>query len=135
MKPITLALYTEAGDELGRVDVPELAVKDPGGTPTSSARPDLTAEMADLLERIQAVLAAQGVAAIHDPLDLQIVVGRALLQPDAGEIVIPLVVRPLVDSAVEREPTTNLLTTEAGAWDDLFDLTRDVPTNLEGRNP
>jgi len=129
MKPISLLLTNERGDELGRMRLATLQVAEQGEQTTRNRRADLAAQMTQLYERLHLALAQEGLEADGDPLDVQISVSRALLSaPPAGEeLLIPLPVRtvpaPKSSGRATASPAARSVPDpDPEEWDDLFDL-------------
>jgi len=104
MKLISLLLATPEGDELGRLQLGDVAVADAGET-GGALRPRLDDEMAQLDERILSAIEQEGMALAMDRIDFRIVVSRALLgDEDPEQIIIRLPVREATKLTNEKDP-------------------------------
>jgi hypothetical protein len=126
MKLISLLLATPEGDELGRLQLGDVAVAD-AGEAGGALRPRLDDEMAQLDERILSAIEQEGMALAMDRIDFRIVVSRALLGgEDAEEILIRLPVREATQSTNETDPPSadRPPRDSSSVLDGLFDLDR-----------
>ena len=125
---ITLSLMNNLGDEIGDVGLDAVRVA-PAGTET--ATPDLAGQMSQLMDRLNRALSDLSLVPALSPMEVQIAVSRALLQPTPRGIVIPLQVRAM-DEAIATQATRGRspslppgAASETGEWDGLFDLGTD----------
>jgi hypothetical protein len=124
MKLISLLLATPEGDELGRLQLGDVAVADAGET-GGALRPRLEDEMAQLDERIRSAIEQEGMALAINQTDFRIVVSRALLGgEDPEQVLIRLPVREAAKPADETDPPSadRPPRDSSSVLDGLFDL-------------
>jgi hypothetical protein len=103
MQTLTLSLLTEAGDELGRLPMSDVAALPVGASAGSPVREQLEIEMDQLCAAIERAVEHQSLTLAVDPLGLRVAVSRALLLADGPDVVLSLPVAPISAVPLDRE--------------------------------
>lgn len=105
MKTITLALMSPDGDQLGLLAVPAVQIAVETETGRHHTGVPVHRQMDELHSRVREALEEAGLDTPLEPLDLRILVGRAMVrQMDREDIVVPVPVLADGGNALETEP-------------------------------
>jgi hypothetical protein len=124
MKTLTLCLTTPLGDELGRLDLPDVAIASAGELSEFGATA-IDRQMPELYARIEAAIRNEGMEITLDALDFQILVSRTLLASNGnGSLQVSVPVKSRTGENTKSNPSTKPSkgTTD---WEELFRIEDD----------